>query len=716
MKSFNPVRIALVSVNTRKGHRSLSLASLASWLIAGETDSLVKIHDVVQGEDHSNFISSILDFHPHIIGFTCYCFNQETTDALAARLSAMLPDAIIMAGGPEASYQPHEFLTSRPWFHLIASGEGERTLELITKWIRGNSDSAEMTETARVEAMMNNIPGLASITNGVFRSSGDALLPDLKDAPLPHSMWIDCMPGVVYYEASRGCPFKCSYCTSSLTGKVREKPFEQVMADLDALSRMGVKTVNFADRTFNHGNDRPIRILEHFRSMNSSMAMQVEIYPERVSEALLKTLAAFAPGALSMEAGFQTSNRQSLQLCNRPGNPEQAIEMITRIVRETKVEVHTDLMAGMPAQTNDDLMKDLDALAASGAHSIQINTVKLLPGTALRAKARDMGIRFSPLPPHETLETPDFTYQELRISEGAATVFYKLYNTGFHRNALQAFTSAGLRISELAWAMRNSRAEADLPFHSVNPDDIRGFLIKFSMKKLALSPDDQENALISRIGEGALLDWALNARPGAKIPEFLSPWHYEPFITFHPLIKSETENTKTENSEPDNIIASLNNQSEILGWSSRRRFLPSPGLRMIALRHFIPSDHALNESSSCIEMAYSGNSLQSDPETIAIFIQANHKPNHKSNQKSNSEAENHHKVLHLKNIPDSRDEISEPHQIHLPSAALAYLSTKGSATIEDMVPALMKCGTEHALIDRILIPVLKTLIDSGTVK
>lgn len=338
---------------------------------------------------------------PEAVGFSVYIWNADLIWRLCRALKAALPGVLIFAGGPEVAFTPEEALTRHPEADYVLSGEGEAVLPGFLAALEAGTDPA-------------NAPGVSR--------RGRSTPPP---APMPPSVWPDPWKAgvsglenrILYVETSRGCPFACKYCLSSLTGPVRALSAKDAIARLTKLADAGARLIKLVDRTFNFDEARACEIwrglIEHAQRTQPQITYHFEIGAHLLGERSFEILQSAPVNLFQFEAGIQTTEPGALAASGR-GVPFSALEPpLKRIANLPAVHLHVDLIAGLPGETFDSFARSFDDAFSVGAQMLQLGFLKLLPGCELRRDADRLGIAYAPDPPYEVTQAPGLDFADL---------------------------------------------------------------------------------------------------------------------------------------------------------------------------------------------------------------------------------------------------------------------------------------------------------------
>jgi radical SAM superfamily enzyme YgiQ (UPF0313 family) len=388
--------IVLTTLNAKYIHAAFGLRCLMANLGALQSRAGIAEFDINQRP--IDIAEQLLARNPRIIGFGIYIWNVAPTTEVIAAIKRVQPNIIIVLGGPEVSYET----------------EGQQIVELADYVITGEGDLkfAEVCGELLKEGSTESRPSFPKII--------PAELPDFSRLALPYEFYTgdDIAHRIIYVEASRGCPFTCEFCLSSLDIPVRQVPLPALFDHLERLLERGVKQFKFVDRTFNLNVNASKAILEFFRARyRPGHFFHFEMVPDRLPEALRDVIAAFPPGALQFEVGVQTFNEEVGALIKRRQNYERLEENFRFLRGETGVHIHADLIIGLPGETVESFAAGFDRLIALGPQEIQVGILKRLRGTPIARHDADWRMIYNPHPPYEILQNKliDFaTMQKLR--------------------------------------------------------------------------------------------------------------------------------------------------------------------------------------------------------------------------------------------------------------------------------------------------------------
>ncbi len=396
--------IILTTLNAKYIHASFGLRYLMANLGALQPRALLLEFDINQRP--LDIAEALLARTPRIIGFGVYIWNVTETLEVVSAIRRVSPETTIILGGPEVSYE---------W-------ETQPIVELADYVITGEADLkfAEVCE----QPLRGESPATRIIP---------AELPDVTRLALPYHLYNDddIAHRVIYIEASRGCPFTCEFCLSSLDIPVRQFPLEKMLAELDRLLARGVKQFKFVDRTFNLNLTVSRALLQFFLQRHQpGLFFHFEMVPDRLPEALREVIAKFPPGSLQFEVGIQTFNEETAALISRRQNYERLEDNFRYLRAETGVHIHADLIVGLPGESVASFGRGFDRLVALRPQEIQIGILKRLRGTPISRHDEAWGMKYNAQPPYEILQNSLIPFADMQRMRRFAKYWELVGNSG----------------------------------------------------------------------------------------------------------------------------------------------------------------------------------------------------------------------------------------------------------------------------------------------
>jgi len=401
--------IVLTTLNAKYIHASFGLRYLMANLGPLQPRACLVEFDINQRI--TDLAEVLLARDPKIIGLGVYIWNVSETTALVATLKRLRPDVIIILGGPEVSYE----VESQAIVHLadfVITGEADLKFAEVCEQILSGSPPA-----AKV------IP---------------AELPDFSRLALPYDFYTedDIAHRVVYVEASRGCPFTCEFCLSSLDVPVRQAPLDKLVTHLDRLLKRGVKQFKFVDRTFNLNINVSKALLQFFLDrLQPGLFFHFEMIPDRLPDALREVIARFPPGALQFEVGIQSFNDEVCRRISRRQDFARLADNLRFLRENTGVHLHTDLIFGLPGESLESFAAGFDQLIRLNPQEIQVGILKRLRGTPIARHDAEWGMVYNPNPPYEILQNKVIDFPTLQRMRRFARYWDLVGNSGNFKEA-----------------------------------------------------------------------------------------------------------------------------------------------------------------------------------------------------------------------------------------------------------------------------------------
>jgi len=400
--------ILLSTLNARYTHASLGLRYLLANM--GALQEKTRLQEFVIGTKTSEIVEKLLASRPRIIGLGVYIWNIEESTRLVSMLKRVAPEVKIVLGGPEVSYE-----TNAQEIVRLAD-------YVITGW-------GEVSFAALCQQILDGPQPLMKVQAGVQ--------PPLADIAMPYDLYSDedIAHRTLYVEASRGCPFKCEFCLSSLDKTAWPFDLDAFLAQLEALHVRGARLFKFVDRTFNLNIKSSLKIMQFFldklaTAPDDPVYAHFEVVPDHLPEALREAILKFPPGTLQFEIGIQSFNPEVQALVSRKQNNEKAAENIRWLVEHTHAHMHVDLIAGLPGEDMDSFARGFDRLHALKPHEIQFGILKRLRGTPIIRHTQDFGMVYEAHPPYTILANDRIDFASMQRLVRFARYWDMIANSG----------------------------------------------------------------------------------------------------------------------------------------------------------------------------------------------------------------------------------------------------------------------------------------------
>ncbi len=411
------MRTILATLHSKFIHNSLALPCLAAY--CGNNCGDVLIREFTVHEPRESILTLLLRENPNVISFSVYIWNRRATLDLVDALAVASPGLRIILGGPEVSFDDDEIFSRHPGLSALIRGEGEEPLRrLLSAWHQ--------------EQQPGKIPR-ATLRRGTELISGPTSpqLSDLDNIPSPFQLGLtDLERGFVYYETSRGCPFHCSFCLSARDNHMRSYSMERIYSDLLFLMQNKIPKIKLVDRTFNYDATRARDIFSFIMEHNQSSHFHFEIAAHLLDEATLEILSDVPADTFQFEIGVQSTLASTLNAIDRKVNLTKLEENVRRLRKDGRITLHLDLVAGLPGDHYDSFLASIDRVITLAPHHLQIEPVKLLPGSPLRDQATELQIRYDPNPPYTVLSTQELSFTDLQHLQEISRLIDLTYNSG----------------------------------------------------------------------------------------------------------------------------------------------------------------------------------------------------------------------------------------------------------------------------------------------
>ncbi len=399
------MKVVLVAVNATYSHSSLALRYLSAYCRDQFPNLETVEYNINQNPDL--MLADLARRRPDVVGFSCYIWNIELILPLIANLRKVSPRTVIVLGGPEVSFDTEYWLGTYPAVDYIIAGEGERGLQALLQALDEHPGALEPPELA-------SVPGLVYRGEGGVHQNGQEPL-DLADLPLIYTGDLSGLKNkIVYYETTRGCPFRCAYCLSSVMGPVRKFPLERSKQELRLLAEVGLEQVRFVDRTFNYDAGRAYELLEFMIGLNTKTRFQLEVSGDILTEPVLQLLKKAPKNRFQFEIGVQSTHEPTLEAVARRSDLERLKQVVQFLLEETEVRVLLDLIAGLPREGFTRFGQSFDYVYDLQPQRIHLGFLKLLRGSRLREEADSFGCLYTERAPYEVLQTDDLSFTEIQ--------------------------------------------------------------------------------------------------------------------------------------------------------------------------------------------------------------------------------------------------------------------------------------------------------------
>ena len=419
------MKILLVACNAKYIHSNLAVYDLQAYASDYADHIVLKEYTINQQKD--DIMRDIYLEHPEVVCVSCYIWNLSFVKELMAELIKILPGADFWAGGPEVSYDAEKFLTENSEFKGVMVGEGEETFkELAGYYVEKNpQDLKDMT-------------GICYRDGDQIIHNGWRQIMDLSSIPFIYKDLSEFKNRIIYYESSRGCPFSCSYCLSSIDKKLRFRDTETVKKELQFFIDNKVPQVKFVDRTFNCKHDHAMAIWKYINEHDNGVTnFHFEISADLLREEELQEMSTMRPGLIQLEIGVQSTNPDTIKAIHRTMDFEKLKGIVDRIHSFGNIHQHLDLIAGLPYEDYDSFRHSFNDVYALKPQQLQLGFLKVLKGSHMMEMCREYGIVYKTQEPYEVLSTKWLDYDHVLKLKTVENMVEVYYNSGQFQNTLE---------------------------------------------------------------------------------------------------------------------------------------------------------------------------------------------------------------------------------------------------------------------------------------
>ena len=415
------MKVLLTAINSKFVHSNLAVRYLKAF--TEDMDYECQIREFSINDRDEKILEEIIKEKADVVAFSTYIWNIEIVKRLSNLIKLVDENIKIVYGGPEVSYDCLNILKELSGDYVI-QGEGEKTYREFVEYLLGARS-------------IRDIRGLYFKENNEVISNGNRPLMNMDEIVFPYKEDENLDNKIVYYEASRGCPFNCKYCLSSTTHGVRFLNIERVKKELQYFINKKVRLVKFVDRTFNCNFKFSMAIWEFLINADTNTQFHFEISADILKPQELELLRKAPKDRFQFEVGVQTTNDEVLNKINRFVNFSDIKEKVVELLEIKNIKQHLDLIAGLPGEDIVSFKKSFNDVYSIGPEEIQLGFLKLLRGSSMREEAEEYGMKYSPYPPYEILQTNDISYDELLILKKVESMVDKYYNSQKFNNIIK---------------------------------------------------------------------------------------------------------------------------------------------------------------------------------------------------------------------------------------------------------------------------------------
>lgn len=438
------MKTVLVAINAKYIHSNLAVYSLRSY--ARTFGYEPKLLEFTINQQKDQILKGIYEAKPDLLCFSCYIWNLSYAEEIIEDIKKILPKVTIWAGGPEVSYDAPKFLKRHPEVDGIMCAEGEKTLtELISYYEIGKSQGKSL----------DGINGIVYQENKTIHQTPLRDIMNMDDLVFPYEDLKDFEHKIIYYESSRGCPFSCSYCLSSIDKKLRFRSFSLVEKELEFFLAHKVPQVKFVDRTFNCKKSHAMAIWTYIKEHDNGITnFHFEVAADLLTEDEIALIQTMRPGLIQLEIGVQSTNEKTLTEIHRKTDFEEITRKVKAVQKGENVHQHLDLIAGLPYENYESFGHSFNDVYALKPEQLQLGFLKVLKGSYMAEAAEGYGCVHKAKPPYEVLGTRWLSYEEILKLKGVEEMVEVYYNSGQFQKTIRAmehlFETAFSMYEELA--------------------------------------------------------------------------------------------------------------------------------------------------------------------------------------------------------------------------------------------------------------------------
>ena len=438
------MKTVLVAINAKYIHSNLAVYSLRSYARTFGYEPELLEFTINQQKDQ--ILKGIYEAKPDLLCFSCYIWNLSYVEEIIEDIKKILPKITIWAGGPEVSYDAPQFLKRHPEVDGIMCAEGEKTLTELIRYYESEKSQGKS---------LDEINGIVYQENRTIHQTPLRDIMNMDDLVFPYEDLKDFEHKIIYYESSRGCPFSCSYCLSSIDKKLRFRSFSLVEKELEFFLAHKVPQVKFVDRTFNCKKSHAIAIWTYIKEHDNGITnFHFEVAADLLTEDEIALIQTMRPGLIQLEIGVQSTNEKTLAEIHRKTDFEEITRKVKAVQKGENVHQHLDLIAGLPYENYESFGHSFNDVYALKPEQLQLGFLKVLKGSYMAKAAEGYGCVHKAKPPYEVLGTRWLSYKEILKLKGVEEMVEVYYNSGQFQKTIRAmehlFETAFSMYEELA--------------------------------------------------------------------------------------------------------------------------------------------------------------------------------------------------------------------------------------------------------------------------
>ncbi len=416
------MKILLTAINAKYIHSNLAVYSLKNYVEGFKQN--VDIVEYTINQNLDDILADLFIKHPDLLCFSCYLWNISYVKQLIVEVKKVLPEVMIWLGGPEVSYSAAKVLQEYPQVEGIICGEGEQTFLEVVEYYRGK------------RASLKDINGIVYRVGKTFENEGQIVenpfrpVMDLSSVPFVYNNMDRFAHKIIYYESSRGCPFSCSYCLSSVDKRLRFRNLDLVKEELQALIDAQVPQVKFVDRTFNCKHEHALEIWKYLSEHDQGKTnFHFEVAADLLNEEELSLIENMRPGLIQLEIGVQSTNPKTIKEIHRTMKFDVVKRNVERIHKKGNIHQHLDLIAGLPYEDYESFRHSFNDVYALKPEQLQLGFLKVLKGSYMYENAQRYELVYQERPPFEVLSTKWLSYEDIIRLKGIEEMVEVYYNS-----------------------------------------------------------------------------------------------------------------------------------------------------------------------------------------------------------------------------------------------------------------------------------------------
>lgn len=429
------MKILLVAINAKYIHSNLAVYCLKAYAeknMPQDVNVQIELAEYTINQNRDEILKDIYRRQAEMICFSCYIWNLDYVESMIRDVKKVMKDVIIWAGGPEVSYDSRETLGRLPELTGVMKGEGEKTFAKLCEVYGKRSETSELS--------LEQIDGITfRCPDGTICERPWRVPMDLSEVPFVYHDMKKFENKIIYYETSRGCPFSCSYCLSSIDKRLRFRSLDLVFNELQFFLDHKVPQVKFVDRTFNCKHDHAMAIWKYIQEQDNGITnFHFEVAADLLNDEEIRLIRQMRPGLIQLEIGVQSTNTDTIREIRRTMRLEEVREHVARIKEKGNIHQHLDLIAGLPYEDIKSFRKSFDDVYSMRPDQLQLGFLKVLKGSYMQEMQQEYELRYKDEPPYEVLSTKWLPYSDVIELKGIEEMVEIYYNSGQFTHVVEA--------------------------------------------------------------------------------------------------------------------------------------------------------------------------------------------------------------------------------------------------------------------------------------